>query len=172
MDFKFSFTLYIKFNLWINMFSQKCTHPFIFSISLWVGCPKYNCAQFCLYLWHETYKNCVQIIFFYLMLHIFHYNSILFLIFIANTVSVLQVYWVVPVWSSSYILLKKSLRMLFQSRNFHRGPLFKASKILKPFHKAAPKSYIFTDKSLKGSLPSFCNTWFKFSFQLHSHDTR
>ena len=51
----------------------------------------------------ETCKNCVQTIFLYLLWHMFYYSSILYLVFIANTVmSVLQVYRVVPIWSSSY----------------------------------------------------------------------
>ena len=52
-----------------------------------------NHAHFCLYSWHETYKNCAQITFLYLMLHIFYYSGILYSVFIANTlISVLQVY--------------------------------------------------------------------------------
>ena len=102
VDFKFSFALYIKFNLAISMFSQKCTH-LLFSVFYYesIALNTNNFAHFCLYLSHETYKNCVQIIFFYLMLQIF--SSVLYPVFIANTIiSALQVYCVVPVWSSSY----------------------------------------------------------------------
>ena len=72
-----------------------------------------------------------------------------------------------------HLLQKKPLRlMFFQSRNSHTGPLFKMSKILKSFDKAALENCIFISKSLKGLLPSIFNNWFKFSFQTHSHDTR
>ena len=72
-----------------------------------------------------------------------------------------------------HLLQKKSLRiMFFQSRNSHTVPLFKVSKILKSFDKAALENCIFINKSLKGLLPSIFNNWFKFSFEPHSHDTR
>ena len=52
-----------------------------------------------------------------------------------------------------HLLKKKSLRiMFFQSRNSHAGPLFKVSKILKPFDKTALENCIFIGKSLKGLL--------------------
>ena len=71
------------------------------------------------------------------------------------------------------LLQKKSLRIIFfQSRNFHTGRLCKVSKILKSFHKTALENCIFISKSLKGLLPSIFNSWFKFSFELQSHDTR
>ena len=70
------------------------------------------------------------------------------------------------------LLTVKSLRiMLFQSRNSHTGPLFKFSKILKSFDKAALENYIFISKSLKGLLPSIFNSWFNFCFELHSYYT-
>ena len=51
----------------------------------------------------ETCKNRVQTIFLYLMWHMFYYSGILYPVFIADTIiSVLQVYRVVPIWSSSY----------------------------------------------------------------------
>ena len=72
-----------------------------------------------------------------------------------------------------HLLQKKSLRtMFFQNRNFHTGPLFKVSKILKSFDKTALENCIFISKSLKGLFPSIFNNWFKFSFESHSHDTR
>ena len=71
------------------------------------------------------------------------------------------------------LLQKKSLRiMFFQCRNSHTGPLFKLSKILKSFDTTILESCIFISKSLEGVLPSIFNNWFKFSFELHSHDTR
>ena len=67
-----------------------------------------------------------------------------------------------------HLLSKKS-----QSRNFHTGPLLKVAKILKSFlSKIAVEKCIFIRKSLKGLLPSIFNSWFKFYFQSHSHDTR
>ena len=96
---EFSFALYIKFNLAISMFSQKCTH-LLFSVFYYesLALNIINCDHFCLYSWHETYKNCVPIIFLYIMLHIFYYSGILYSVFTANTIiSVLQVYCVVPV---------------------------------------------------------------------------
>ena len=72
-----------------------------------------------------------------------------------------------------HLLQKKSLRiMFFQSRNSHTVPLFKVSKILKSFDKAALENCIFINKSLKGLLPSIFNNWFKVSFESHSHDTK
>ena len=72
-----------------------------------------------------------------------------------------------------HLLQKKSLRlMFFQSRNSHTGPLFKMSKILKSFDKTVLENCIFISKSLKALLPSTFNSWFKFSFETHSHDTR
>ena len=72
-----------------------------------------------------------------------------------------------------HLLQKKSLRiMFFQSRNSHTVPLFKVSKILKSFDKAALENCIFINKSLKGLLPSIFNNWFKFSVESHSHDIR
>ena len=72
-----------------------------------------------------------------------------------------------------HLLQKKSLRiMFFRSKNFHIGPLFKMSKILKPFDKPALENCIFISKSLKGLLPSIFNNYFKFSFESHSYDTR
>ena len=62
--------------------------------------------------------------------------------------------------------------MFFRSRNSHTGPLFKVSKILKPFDKTVLENCIFFSKSLKGLLPFIFNNWFKFSFESHSHDTR
>ena len=62
--------------------------------------------------------------------------------------------------------------MFFQSRTSHTGPSFKMSKILKSFDKATLKKCIVISKSLKGLLPSIFNSWFKFSFESHSHDTR
>ena len=62
--------------------------------------------------------------------------------------------------------------MFFQSRTSHTGPLFKVSKILKSFDKAAHENCNFINKSLKRLLPSVFNNWFKFSFEPHSHDTR
>ena len=62
--------------------------------------------------------------------------------------------------------------MFFQSRNSLEGPLFKMSKILKSFDKAALENCIFISKSIKGLLPSIFNNWFKFSVETHSHDTR
>ena len=100
--FKIFFCIIHQFNLSISMFSQKCTH-LLFSVFYYesIALNTNNFAHFCLYLSHETYKNCVQIIFFYLMLQIF--SSVLYPVFIANTIiSALQVYCVVPVWSSSY----------------------------------------------------------------------
>ena len=110
VDFKFPFALYIKFNLSISTFSKKCTHLFI-SVFHYesLALNTINCTHFCLYSWHETYKNCVQIIFLYLMLHIFHYSGILYPVVIANTIiAVLQVYWVVPIWSNSYTWVLKT----------------------------------------------------------------
>ena len=57
--------------------------------------------------------------------------------------------------------------MFFQIRNSHTSPLFKVSKIVKSFDKAALEK-----KSLKGLLPSILNNLFKFSFESHSYDTR
>ena len=72
-----------------------------------------------------------------------------------------------------HLLQKQSLRIkFFQIRNFHTGPSFKVSKILKSFDKTALENCIFVSKSLKGLLPSIFNSWFKFSFEPHSHDTR
>ena len=93
----------MKFNLSISMFSQKCSHLFSVFYYESLALNTISCAHFCLYSWHETYKNCVWIISLYLMLHIFYYSGILYPVFIAYTIiSVLQVYWVVPIWSSSY----------------------------------------------------------------------
>ena len=65
-----------------------------------------------------------------------------------------------------YLLLKKSLKiMLFQSQNSHTGPLFKDSKILRSFNKAALENCIFISKTFKGLLPSVYNNWFTFSFE-------
>lgn len=44
--------------------------------------------------------------------------------------------------------------------------------MLKSFGKAALENLIFVSKSLKGSLPSAFSSWFEFSTELHSHDTR
>ena len=72
-----------------------------------------------------------------------------------------------------HLFQKKSLRiMFFQSRNFHTGPIFKVSKIFKPFDKTALENSIFINKSLKGLMSFIFNNWFKFSFESHSHDTR
>ena len=72
-----------------------------------------------------------------------------------------------------HLLQKTFLRiMFFQGRNSHTGPLLKVSKILKSFDKTALENCIFISKSLKGLLPPVFNSWFKFSFELHSHDTR
>ena len=50
---------------------------------------------------------------------------------------------------------RKNLKiMFFRSRNSHTGPLFKMSKILKSFNKAALGNRIFISKSLKVLLPS------------------
>ena len=62
--------------------------------------------------------------------------------------------------------------MFFQSRNSQTGPLFRVSKILKYFDKTDLGNCIFISKYLKGLLPSIFNSWFKFSFESHSHDTR
>ena len=70
-----------------------------------------------------------------------------------------------------HLLQRNSLRlMFFQSRNSHTGPLFKTSKM--SFDKTALENCIYISKSLKGLLPSVFNSWFKFSFETHSHDTR
>ena len=69
-------------------------------------------------------------------------------------------------------LITEKIPQNVQSRNSHRGPLFKVSKILKSFDKTALENCIFISKSLKGLLPSIFNNWFKFSFESHSHDTR
>ena len=84
------------------------------------------------------------------------------------------------VWTQStnsvkrlHLLQKNSLRiMFFQSRNFQTGLSFRVSKILKSFDKTALGNCIFISKSLKGLLPSIFSSWFKFSFESHSHDTR
>ena len=78
--FKIFFCIIHQFNLSISMFSQKCTH-LLFSVSYdeSLTLNTINCAHFCLYSWHETYKNCVQIIFLYLMLHIFYYSVYIFM---------------------------------------------------------------------------------------------
>ena len=84
----------VKFKLSINMFSQKFTH-LLFSVFYYesLALNTINCAQLCLYSWHEAYKNYVQIIFLYLMLHMFYYSGHLYPLFIANTIiPVLQVY--------------------------------------------------------------------------------
>ena len=62
--------------------------------------------------------------------------------------------------------------MFFQSRNSHAGPLFKVSETLNPFDQTALENCVFISKSLKGLLPSTFNSWFKFSFESHSHDIR
>ena len=62
--------------------------------------------------------------------------------------------------------------MFFQSRNSPYNTLFKVSKILKSFEKTVLENCIFISKSLKGLLPSIFNSWFKFSFESHSHDAR
>ena len=54
--------------------------------------------------------------------------------------------------------------MLYQSRNYDTGPLFKVYKILKSFDKTALENFIFISKSLKGLLPSIFKSWNKFSF--------
>ena len=83
-----------------------------------------------------------------------------------NPVKILHLLW-------NKIPHNKVLRiMLFQSRNSHPGPLFKVSKIFKPFDKTATKNWIFITKSLKWLLPSIFDNWFRFSFESHSHDTR
>ena len=89
VDFKFSFAFHITFNLVKNVLFYLFSAVYYESLAL----NTIDCAHFCLYLWHETYKNCVQIIFLYLMLHIFYYNGILYLALIANAIIfVLQVY--------------------------------------------------------------------------------
>ena len=71
-----------------------------------------------------------------------------------------------------HLLQKKSLRiMLFESSSSSTGPLFKVSKILKSFDKTTLENRIFISKSLKWLLPSIFSNWFKFSFELHSHDS-
>ena len=71
-----------------------------------------------------------------------------------------------------HLLQKKSLRMFFQSRNFHTGALFQVSNILKYFKKTALEKCIFIRKSLTRLYPFIFNSCFKFSFESHSHDTR
>ena len=71
------------------------------------------------------------------------------------------------------LLQNKSLRIMFlRNRNFHTSPLLKDFKILKPFDETALENYIFITKSLKGLLPPVFNSWFKLSFESHSHNTR
>ena len=50
----------------------------------------------------------------------------------------------------------------------HTVPLFKVSTNIKSFDKTALENYKF----LKGLLPPAFSSWFKFSFESHSHDTR
>ena len=48
-------------------------------------------------------KKLFKLCFLYLMLHVFYYSGILYPVFMTNTIiSLLQVYRIVPVWSSSY----------------------------------------------------------------------
>ena len=69
--------------------------------------------------------------------------------------------------------MAKPLRIrFFESINSHTGPFFKDCKILKSFDKTALGNWIFINKSLKGLMPPVFNSWFKFSFESHSHDTR
>ena len=56
-----------------------------------------------------------------------------------------------------HLLQKKSLRMLFQSRKFHPGPLFKMFTIFKSLDKTALQNCIFISKSLKTLLSSIFN---------------
>ena len=66
-----------------------------------------------------------------------------------------------------YLLLKKSLKiMFFQSQNFHTGPLFKDSKILRFFSKAALENCIFISKTLKGYCHLFIITGSHFLLSL------
>ena len=72
-----------------------------------------------------------------------------------------------------HLLRTKSLRvMFFQSRNSQIGLLFKVSKILKSFDKKAFENCIFFINSFKALLSPIFNSWFKFSFESFSHDTR
>ena len=48
-----------------------------------------------------------------------------------------------------HLLQKKSLRMFFQSRNSHTGPLFKMSNILRSFDKTVLENCIFIKKIFK-----------------------
>ena len=45
-------------------------------------------------------------------------------------------------------------------------------RFFQSFDKTALENCIFITKSLKGLLPYIFNNWFKFSFELHSDDTR
>ena len=82
MDFKFSFALYIKFNLSISMFSQKCTH-LLFSIFYYesIALNNINCAHFCLYSWHETYKLCSNYFLVFNVAYILLYRYFVYVIY-------------------------------------------------------------------------------------------
>ena len=91
-----------------------------------------------------------------------------------------------PIYNKLYLFGRKTLIQLkgfiyygnthqnkvLQGINSHTGFFFKDCKILKSFDKTAFENWIFISKSLKGLLPPVFNSWFKFSFESHSHDTR
>ena len=58
--------------------------------------------------------------------------------------------------------------MFFQAKIL----LFKVSKFVKSFDKAALDNCAFMSQSLKQFLPSIFSNQFKFSFESHPYDTR
>ena len=91
-----------------------------------------------------------------------------------------------PIYNKLYLFGRKTLIQLkgfiyygnthqnkvLQGINSHTSFFSKDCKILKSFDKTAFENWIFISKSLKGLLPPVFNSWFKFSFESHSHDTR
>ena len=67
-----------------------------------------------------------------------------------------------------FIYYRKNRIMFFQAKIL----LFKVSKFVKSFDKAALDNCAFMSKSLKQFLPSIFSNQFKFSFESHPYDTR
>ena len=61
--------------------------------------------------------------------------------------------------------------MISQSRNSRTVSSSVDSKIINSFNRTALENCIFIDKSLKGLLPSEFSSQFRFSLEVHSHDT-
>ena len=72
-----------------------------------------------------------------------------------------------------HILQKKSLRMFFQNRNVHIGPLFKISKVLKFSGKVALENCaLISNKSLHKTLTKILSDLVTQSFEFRIYNTR